>query len=249
MCGDPGRAPDRLEHRPCLVLVEGKCGHEPVVGFAERTSGCRVSAQAGWGQAESIRAAIGGHDLSLRVPAGQERPDEVRHRRRRHPDPAREVRRGLRPLVEQDAVDRVLVGSECRIGHRVEHECSHALFRREELEQEGQARSGMSHPEILPHGSSWSRPARRARHLLRMTVGGIAARRGNGRRRGAMVRTPARERPPPTDIPLTVIARRPGPARPRERPPPTDLPLTVIARRPGPARRGSLRPRIFRRQS
>ena len=120
--------------------------HESVVSLVEGPAGRGLRAEAGGRQSEPVRPSIRGHDLALRMPTCQECADEVGHRRRRHPDPTGEVRRRVRTLVEQDAVDGVLIRSKVGIGHRIDDERAHPLLGREELEQEGQARSRWWHP-------------------------------------------------------------------------------------------------------
>ena len=60
---------------------------------------------------------------------------EMRHRGRRHADTSGEIRWGVRPFVEENAVDRVVIGPQAAIGHGADEEGSDALLGREELEE------------------------------------------------------------------------------------------------------------------
>ena len=76
--GEPGCLADRSQHDAGSFLVEVQGGHEPVVSLVEGPAG-RRRARGGRRavKRESVRPPVRGHDLAFRVPARQERADEV----------------------------------------------------------------------------------------------------------------------------------------------------------------------------
>ena len=138
----PRRSRPRRRSRQCRPGTPRRC--ERAVNRRSASRNARPAAawaQPVGGQREPVRPAIAA-TTSRTACRARGAPGRSATSSSAASRPSRQVRRRLRALVEQDAVDGVLVGSELGVGHRAKDERPHALLRGEEFEQEREARPG-----------------------------------------------------------------------------------------------------------
>lgn len=146
-CGQAGGSADRPKDDAGLLLIDGEGPDEPAMGLRERLAGPSVGAQTRGREDEAIGAPIRRGGCTLDVPLFEHRPDVMRHRRGRHPGPPGELARGVRPLVEENAVDGVLVGSQAGVGEGAAEQRPHLLVGGEQVEEQGEPGVGRTdHP-------------------------------------------------------------------------------------------------------
>ena len=121
---------------------------EPCVGLAECGAGGRVGS-AGPASVSTIRyeRRSVGRQGALGMAALEHRAHEMRHRGRRHARPPGQLGRSVGPLVEQDAVDRVLLGRQRRNRPSPRGPAHRRTRRRVQLEEQGKARSRLASHE------------------------------------------------------------------------------------------------------